>query len=91
MQQFIILGNYLHLFLNKSPTGENASTICKFSLQVCTKNAYTYSLLSPLLASLALAPISSQIDTFSSYGKRFGISPEFKRLFISSRKDSLTI
>lgn len=32
VQQLIIDGNYLHLLRNFSPTGENARTICKFSL-----------------------------------------------------------
>lgn len=91
MQQLIILGNYLHLFLNFSPTGEKASTICRFSLTNYTAYLSNTSLESYNLASLAKGLMSDIISSKSSCNQIFGTSPVFKILFISSKNDSLTI
>ena len=46
VQQLMIEGNCLHLFLNLSPTGLNVSTMCRFYLVFWTKSFIKFSLVS---------------------------------------------
>jgi len=41
VQQFTKLGNILTLFLNASPIGEKAKTMCRLLLHLSTKKAYS--------------------------------------------------
>ena len=77
--QFTNPGKVLSLLLKSSPTGENARRRCRFFLHYDTKYKY-FSFGEPD----ASVPTSSIIFIFSSVGKRFGTSPLFKRLQISS-------
>lgn len=90
VQQLIIDGNYLHLFLNFSPTGENAKTICKFSLTLLTKNLSKTSLESYNPYSFANGLTSLIISSMSSVAHKLGTSPVLRTLLISSKNDSLT-
>ena len=91
VQQFIILGNWIHLFLNELPTGLKDNTICKESLTVATKYWYTPSFVSAYFASFALSFKVLNITAISSSLNKLGTSPLFNILFISSKKLSWRI
>lgn len=81
-----------YLFLNASPIGLKAITMCRFSLHLFTKNVNNArgeksAFLSSEAATIAGRTIS-MMSAFSSVANRLGTSPVFSKLSISSRNDS---
>lgn len=93
VQQFTREGNILTLYLNPFPMGEKAKTTCKFCLHLSTKNPYSCSGVpsGALPEVLASALTISMTSAFSSAGNKLGTSQVFRRLFMSSTKDSCFI
>mmetsp|Transcript_25199 Transcript_25199/g.84728 ORF Transcript_25199/g.84728 Transcript_25199/m.84728 type:complete len:321 (-) Transcript_25199:604-1566(-) len=91
-QQLTSDGNLRRRSLNASPMGENARMMWSCCLTRWTKNAKSWRGVMSAAArpnfSRAKGRTSSQMATFSSFGKRFGTSPEFNMLLMSSTNDS---
>jgi membrane-associated HD superfamily phosphohydrolase len=91
VQQLTREGNYLHLILKVSPTGDMQRQICKFSLTLEINKAYILSIVSTIFLSLHTTLTPLFISSVSSGCIKLGISPVFKRLFKFSIKLSLMI
>ena len=83
-QQFTREGNIRNRILKDSPTGDRHRTMWSESRMRCWQNWYWFS-------STPMSKSSFFIKSLSSMAQRLGISPEFNKLFMSSRKDSLVI
>lgn len=95
VQQLTIAGNFLILFLKLSPMGLIVKTTCNCSLTICTKKLNNAtglpSVCIDLSRCLSNCRIFSHNSAFSSPVNKFGTSPEFNKLLISSRNDSSLI
>lgn len=68
-------GNRRALVRNVSPTGENASTTCRFFFTLDTKKLIRDSGVSGTPADLASLAMEPKMLSMSSLGKRSGIQP----------------
>jgi hypothetical protein len=93
VQQFTSDGNFRRRTRNASPTGDIHRITCRFSLHRSTKyeNNAVGSPSGTFPELRASARTISSISCFSSAAYRFGTSPEFRMLFMSSRKASCWI
>ena len=73
------------MYLKSSPTGDIAKTICIYDLTLYTKNEYG-SVVIFLTRNSSDNPFT--IYSISSFFNNPGISPEFIKLFTSSKNDS---
>lgn len=95
VQQLTIAGNFLILFLKLSPMGLIVKTTCSCSLTICTKKLNNATGLPSVCIDLSLCRSNCRIfshnSAFSSFVNKFGTSPEFSKLLMSSRNDSSLI
>ena len=98
VQQLTSEGNWRKRSRNASPIGEKHSTTCRLALHVLMKYCHSCMGSSSGPPSGAVTPAFlaatrhvSITAARSSYGKRFGTSPELSRLLMSSTYDSSLI
>ena len=91
VQQLISDGNMRQRTRKAEPTGDIASTICRFSRTVETKSCFRLSFVSGTPRSFASGRTAEVIFSHSSLAKRLGTSPELRMLLISSINDSCAL
>ena len=91
VQQLTREGNMRSRCRNASPTGEKQSTTCKLAWTRLTYWAKIACLVMGMLAACMMGRMTAPICSRSSLPYRFGTSPEFRMLLMSSRNASCTI
>ena len=91
VQQLISEGNMRQRTRKAEPTGDIASTMCRFSRTRAMKTDLMLSFVSGRPASRQKGRHVPMIFSHSSEAKRFGTSPELRMLLTSSTNASITI
>jgi len=91
VKQLISEGNWRHLTLKVSPTGDIHKQICRFSRTLLVKSAWILSTVSTIFFYWQIGLTPLLIASTSSGIIRFGIVPVLSKLFRFSMKASLII